>query len=184
MLMDSQGFKKAMRHCTGAVALVTVGRETGRRTGLTVTAVCSLSDDPPSLLVCVNRNASAHPRIRAEGCFGVSFLGDQHMALALTFSGQKGIDGDDRFSFGDWTTAVTGAPLLQDAIVAFDCDVRQEWETRTHSVFVGDIRDASFRCEAQPLLYLRGAFHGVQVMRDVVSLGDLDARRLSWNGFS
>ena len=59
--MDAQSFKQAMRHCAGAVALVTVGREHGSRTGLTVTAVCSLSDDPPSLLVCVNRNASAHP---------------------------------------------------------------------------------------------------------------------------
>lgn len=160
--VSSQSFKEAMRHCAGAIALVTVGHETGRRTGLTATAVCSLSDDPPSLLICVNRNASAHPRIRSERCFGVSFLGDQHTALALAFSGQKGIDGDDRFSFGNWTTAATGAPLLQDAVVAFDCELRQEWETRTHSVFVGDIRNANFRCEAQPLLYLRGTFHGVR----------------------
>jgi cob(II)yrinic acid a,c-diamide reductase len=182
--MDSQTFKTAMRHCAGAVALVTVGRETGQRTGLTVTAVCSLSDDPPSLIVCVNRNASAHPRIRAEKCFAVNFLSDQHMALALTFSGQKGVNGDDRFSFGQWTTGVTGAPMLQDAIVAFDCELRQECETKTHSVFIGDIRDASFRSEAHPLIYLRGAFHSAQQMRDVVSLGDLEARKLSWSGFS
>ncbi len=57
--MEPGDFRKAMRHCAGAVALVTVGREDGGRTGLTATAVCSLSDDPPSLLVCVNRNASA-----------------------------------------------------------------------------------------------------------------------------
>ena len=69
MDFDKQSFKKAMRHCAGAVALVTVGTEPGRRTGLTVTSACSLSDDPPSLLVCVNRNASAHATIREEAIF-------------------------------------------------------------------------------------------------------------------
>jgi len=182
--MDSTDFRKAMRHCAGAVALVTVGRDDGRRTGLTVTAVCSLSDDPPSLLVCVNRNASAHPRIREERCFGVSFLGDGQMPLALTFSGQRGFDGEHRFGFGRWVTRVTGAPLLEDAIVSFDCALRQEFETTTHSVFIGDVRDVSFSCEASPLVYLRGAFHGVQRIRDAVSLGDMEARKMSWSGFS
>jgi flavin reductase (NADH)/cob(II)yrinic acid a,c-diamide reductase len=166
------------------VALVTVGRESGRRTGLTVTAVCSLSDDPPSLLVCVNRNASAHPRIREEGCFGVSFLANEHMALALTFSGQKGVDGDDRFAFGRWATAVTGAPVLEDALVSFDCALREAFETKTHSVFIGDVRDVGFRPDARPLVYLRSAFHDVQAMRDPVTLGDLNARKMIWSGFS
>jgi cob(II)yrinic acid a,c-diamide reductase len=182
--MEPGDFRKAMRHCAGAVALITVGREDGRRTGLTATAVCSLSDDPPSLLVCVNRNASAHPRIREERCFGISFLSEEHVPLALTFSGQKGIDGDDRFGFGNWTTRVTRAPVLQDAIASFDCDLRQEFETRTHSVFIGEVRDIGMRCEAQPLVYLRGAFHGVQAMRDAMSLGDIKARKLSWSSFS
>ncbi|UZE50057.1 flavin reductase family protein [Rhodopseudomonas sp. P2A-2r] len=182
--MDSNDFRKAMRHCAGAVALVTVGREEGRRTGLTVTAVCSLSDDPPSLLVCVNRKASANPRIREERCFGVSFLAEEHMPLALTFSGQKGFDGENRFGFGRWSTRVTGAPVLEEAIVSFDCELRQEFETRTHSVFVGDVRDAGMRGAASPLLYLNGAFHGVHAIRDAVSLGDLEARKLSWSIFS
>ncbi|MGB3866096.1 MAG: flavin reductase family protein [Xanthobacteraceae bacterium] len=182
--MDALGFKQAMRHCAGAVALVTVGRERGRRTGLTVTAVCSLSDDPPSLLVCVNRNASAHPRIREEGCFAVSFLAHEHMALALTFSGQKGVDGDDRFAFGRWTTAATGAPVLEDALVSFDCALREAFEARTHSVFIGEVRDVGFRAEGRPLVYLRSAFHDVRAMREPVTLGDLEARKMIWSGFS
>lgn len=182
--MHSDDFKKAMRHCAGAVALVTVGQENGRRTGLTVTAVCSLSDDPPSLLVCVNRNASAHPRIREERCFGVSFLSEEHVPLALTFSGQKGVDGDDRFGFGNWTTRVTGTPVLLDAIVSFDCKLRQEFETRTHSVFVGEVCNVSIRSDARPLIYLRSSFQAVQAIRDVVSLGDAEARKLSWSCFS
>ncbi|MGY4424800.1 flavin reductase (DIM6/NTAB) family NADH-FMN oxidoreductase RutF [Bradyrhizobium sp. JR6.1] len=110
MTVDAQSFKQAMRHCAGAVALVTVGREPGQRTGLTVTSACSLSDNPPSVLVCVNRNASAHERIRAERHFVINFLNEDHALLALTFSGQKGVNGDDRFGFGRWTTGATGAP--------------------------------------------------------------------------
>ena len=172
--MDSQNFKQAMRHCAGAVALVTVGREKGRRTGLTVTAVCSLSDDPPSLLVCVNRKASAHARIVEDRCFAVSFLTHEQMALALTFSGQKGVDGDDRFGFGSWITAVTGAPVLEDALVSFDCGLRETFDAKTHSIFIGEVRDVAFRPEGRPLVYLR----------EPVTLGDLAARKMIWSGFS
>jgi len=106
------------------------------------------------------------------------------MALALTFSGQKGVDGDARFGFGRWTTAITGAPVLEDAVVSFDCELRETFETRTHSVFIGDVRDAVFRCDAPPLVYLRSAFHNVQAMREPVTLGDLTARKMIWSGFS
>ncbi|MDG9697198.1 flavin reductase family protein, partial [Streptomyces sp. DH17] len=107
MSVDAKDFKQAMRQCAGAVALVTVGAEHGKRTGLTVTSACSLSDNPPSLIVCVNRNASAHERIREERAFAINFLHEDHAGLALTFSGQKGVNGDDRFAFGQWTRGTT-----------------------------------------------------------------------------
>jgi flavin reductase (NADH)/cob(II)yrinic acid a,c-diamide reductase len=182
--IDAQTFKQAMCHCAGAVALVTVGTVRGQRTGLTVTSACSLSDNPPSLLVCVNRNASAHARIREDGCFAINFLAEDHTLLALTFSGQKGVNGNDRFAFGRWVESTTGAPMLEDAIVAFDCALAQEFETKTHSVFVGEIRDTRISTGANPLVYLRSGFHGVRGVQEVFSLGDLDARRLSWSSFS
>ena len=162
--MDPRTFKQAMRHCAGAVALVSVGREIGQRTGLTVTAVCSVSDDPPSLLVCVNRNASAHPRIREEGGFVVNFLGEKHGALALTFSGQDGTAGDARFGFGDWIARSVGAPVLADAVVAFDCELANEFETKTHSIFIGIVRDVFMRAESGSLVYAHGGFHGLRAI--------------------
>ena len=181
MAIDPQSFKQAMRQCAGAVALVTVGTEPGRRTGLTVTSACSLSDDPPSLLVCVNRNASAHARIREEGHFVINFLNEEHALLALTFSGQKGVNGDDRFAFGRWTVGATGAPVLQDAVAAFDCVLTQELETKTHSSFSARSATCGISAATDPLIYLRSGFHGVRDVRDTVSLGNLDARRLSWS---
>lgn len=184
MNIDAPTFKQAMRQCAGAVALVTVGTSLGRRTGLTVTSACSLSDDPPSLLVCVNRNASAHSRIREEACFGVNFLCEDQTLLALTFSGQKGINGEDRFAFGRWVESVTGTPLLADAVAAFDCMLAQEFETKTHSVFVGEVRNVRISAETNPLVYVRSGFKSVRDIQDAFSLGDLDARRSSWSKFS
>lgn len=184
MTVDAQSFKQAMRHCAGAVALVTVGREPGQRTGLTVTSACSLSDNPPSVLVCVNRNASAHTRIREERHFVINFLNEDHAMLALTFSGQKGVNGDDRFAFGRWTTGATGAPVLEDAVAAFDCVLTQELETRTHSVFIGEVQHVRAVTTVDPLIYLRSGFQSVRNIHDPVVLGDLDARRVSWNEFS
>ncbi|MDA9448937.1 MULTISPECIES: flavin reductase family protein [Bradyrhizobium] len=181
---DAKDFKQAMRQCAGAVALVTVGAEHGKRTGLTVTSACSLSDSPPSLIVCVNRNASAHARIREEGAFAINFLHEDHALLALTFSGQKGVNGDDRFAFGQWTRDVTGAPVLTDAVAAFDCVLAQEFETTTHSIFVGEVRGVSHGAEATPLIYLRSSFHTPREMRGTVTVGDLDSRHLSWSDFS
>lgn len=184
MNIDGLTFKQAMKHCAGAVALVTVGIEPGRRTGLTVTSACSLSDDPPSLLVCVNRNASAHARIRDEGCFAINFLSEEHTLLALTFSGQRGINGDDRFAFGRWLDGTTGAPVLEDAAVAFDCMLAQEFGTKTHSVFVGEVRLVRISTAPNPLIYLRSGFQGVRNIQERISVGDLDARRNSWSEFS
>jgi flavin reductase (NADH)/cob(II)yrinic acid a,c-diamide reductase len=183
MNINAQTFKQAMRQCAGAVALVTVGTEPGQRTGLTVTSACSLSDDPPSLLVCVNRNASAHAPIRDHGHFAINFLSEDHTLLALTFSGQKGINGDDRFAFGRWVESTAGAPFLEDAVVAFDCMLAQEFETKTHSVFVGEVREVRISA-GNPLVYLRNNFQGLRAIQDAFSLGDLDARRVSWSSFS
>ena len=160
--MDAQQFKQAMRHCAGAVAVVTVGMAPGRRAGLTVTSVCSLSDEPPSVLVCVNRRSATYACLRRERCFAVNFLAQEHVELALVFSGQGGLTGDARFNSGRWRHDGTGAPVLEDAQASFDCDLREEIPTRTHSIFIGEVRHARFLNAARPLAYLRGAFHDLR----------------------
>ena len=111
-----------MRQLPGAVCLVGAAHE-GARRGLTLTAICSVSIDPPSLLVCVDRNASAHDLIALSGCFAVNQLSTEHMAEARVFSGQCGIDGDLRFAAERWGVLKTGAPVLNDAVAVFDCRV-------------------------------------------------------------
>ncbi|MBS0241445.1 MAG: flavin reductase family protein [Proteobacteria bacterium] len=158
--MDAQKFKNLMRHQAGAVTIITVGKP-GNRTGLTATAMCSLSDTPPTVLICVNRNASAHAPIRDVKCFAVNLLAQEHFDLAKRFS-TKLVEGEARFEEEAWETLATGAPALKGSLATLDCELVDEHEFQTHSIFIGRVRDGRFREDAQPLLYFRGDFWDVK----------------------
>jgi flavin reductase (DIM6/NTAB) family NADH-FMN oxidoreductase RutF len=150
-------FRASMRNLAGAVTVIATGA-VGHRFGLTATAVCSLSDDPPTLLVCVSRTASAHDVISRNRTFSVNLLADAQVEVAARFAGRGGVKGEARFGGGQWRTMATGAPTLIDAVAVFDCEVTQEHVFPTHTVFIGRVVDSSARIEAEPLIYLRGAF--------------------------
>src|SRR5438046_9721985 len=78
MNIDAPSFKQAMRECAGAVALVTVGTAPWQRTALAVTSACALSDKPPALSACVNRNASDEARIVEVRAVAINFLPEDH----------------------------------------------------------------------------------------------------------
>jgi flavin reductase (DIM6/NTAB) family NADH-FMN oxidoreductase RutF len=150
-------FRASMRHLAGAVTVIATGTK-GHRFGLTATAVCSLSDDPATLLVCVNRSASAHDVISQNRTFSINLLADDQEPIAARFSGRAGHKGEARFEGGDWRTLATGAPTLVDALATFDCEVNQEHVFTTHTIFIGRVVASSAREAAEPLVYLRGAF--------------------------
>jgi flavin reductase (DIM6/NTAB) family NADH-FMN oxidoreductase RutF len=159
--MQPDLYRNMMRHHAGAPVVVATGKP-GARTGLTATAFCSLSDSPPTVLICVNRNASAHPIIRQTGTFSVNILNDEQADVAACFSGQTGLKGEERFAcHGNWVTCVTGAPVMTDALASLDCEVLNEYEHGTHSVFVGLVKAARIQEDSDPLIYFRGSFCGL-----------------------
>ena len=106
MSIDAAAFKKGMRHLAASVTLITT-RHRDLRGGLTATAVCSVSAEPPQILVCVNKTASAHDPIGEAGFFCVNVLSPQHRKLAERFAGMDGVEGDERFrDMGEWSIAV------------------------------------------------------------------------------
>jgi len=155
--MDSTTYRALMRHQAGAVTIIAVG-DAGNRTGLTATAVCSLTDTPPTLLACVNRSASAHSPIRTIKSFSVNLLATDQLRLAARFSGKEGLEGEARFEPDEWTTLKTGAPVLKNALASIDCELIEEREFDTHSIFIGRVKDGQIRELSDPLLYFRGAF--------------------------
>lgn len=155
--MQSEDYRAVMRHQAGAVAVIATGTP-GARAGLTATAVCSLSDQPPMLLACVNRNASAHGPILENGVFTVNLLAEDQDDVAGVFAGQTGLKGDARFDDARWLTLATGAPVLKGAIASLDCRLHETVSAATHTVIIGAVADGCFRSDSQPLLYFRGDF--------------------------
>ena len=165
MSIDAAAFKKGMRHLAASVTLITT-RVHDQRGGLTATAVCSVSAQPPQILVCVNKTASAHDPIGEAGFFCVNVLCPDHRKLAERFAGMDGTEGDERFrDMGEWTTLTTGAPVLKGCPVSFDCKLVTELSAGTHTIYIGEIVDLKLDPEATPLLYADGAFVHVDALK-------------------
>src|SRR3954468_18334630 len=115
-------FREAMSRLGAAVHVITTAGP-GGKTGATATAVCSVSDTPPTLLMCLNRRSQTNPVVVENGVFCVNTLGDGGAEIADVFAGRTGVQGSDRFATGEWTTLSTGSPALASAVIAFDCRI-------------------------------------------------------------
>ncbi|MBW8268891.1 flavin reductase [Caldovatus aquaticus] len=138
MTVPAEQFRDAMARLGAAVNVVTTGGPAGRG-GLTASAVCSVTDDPPTLLVCMNRKASAHPLFKANGVLCVNTLSAAQRDVSDTFSGRTGLSGEQRFARGRWGRLVTGAPVLEGAVASFDCRIVDVVERGTHSVVFAEV---------------------------------------------
>lgn len=167
MTIDAGAFKKGMRHLAASVCLITT-RHGAERGGLTATAVCSVSAAPPQLLVCVNRDASAHPLIVASRRFCVNVLAPAHRRIAERFAGMDGVEGDARFEgLGEWRAMMGDVPALAGCPVTFACETTDTMVAGTHTIVVGRIVDVALDADASALLYADAAFVPAEVLRGI-----------------
>lgn len=145
-LLDA--FRSAMRHVAATVYAVTTGR-VGERHGILATAVSSLSFEPPSLLVCINRTASLHEPLACADTFCVNVLGLGNREIAEAFEKTRG---EERFAVGQWGEE-HGVPVLANAQSYFICRTAHRHEFGTHTIFIGELIDAHHREDAAPLTY-------------------------------
>lgn len=151
-------YKHAMRRVVSPVAVVTACHgETCN--GLTATAICSATTEPPTVVVCVNRQARALGLIEASGAFAVNFLSDLQSDLARRFS-THGLAGEERFALGTWTSLETGAPVLDASVSSFDCRLDGVVAQGTHQILFGRVV-AVTSTEHDALLYRDGFFRRV-----------------------
>jgi flavin reductase len=162
--MDIDTFKLGMRRLASGVSLITTVNE-GTRHGLVATAVSSVTGEPPSLLICVNKNASAHAHIEQSGIYCVNILSDADQATAARFS--SAIDREKRFEKGEWKTLSTGAPALVGSLVSFDCEVREMLSYQSHTIFVAEIVATQiWDDDISPLVYLDGRYRQILIERE------------------
>lgn len=153
MLRDD--FRMAMRRMASAVSVITATRN-DEWFGITATSVASLSMDPPSLLVCINRATSIRPIVETSTAFSVNILGPDHAPVSAAFGGAA--RGADRFEVGSWSANAMGVPILGDAVASIDCIVDGEIEYGTHSIVVGLVTQTRLSTATTPLIYVNGQY--------------------------
>jgi flavin reductase (DIM6/NTAB) family NADH-FMN oxidoreductase RutF len=159
----AQHFLTAMSSLAATVCVVATTSPSGERAGITATAVCSLSTEPPQLLACINRNSSIARALEATGWFSVNILADHQEALAGTFAGRTGQKGSERFD-DTWKQHITGTPLLGGAAAVCVCHVSTLVRQTTHLVVIGRVLDVLLSADEPPapLMYHTRRFTTVQ----------------------
>ena len=154
--VSKTSFRQAMSRLGAAVNIVTTAGPAGRA-GFTASAVCSVTDDPPMLLVCLNRNASVYEAVKRNGVLCVNTLGAGHQRISDLFGGRTPMD--ERFAQAQWSTRATGAPVLDAAPVAFDCEVVSCTAVGTHDVLFCAVREIVLGSAEVGLVYFGRRYH-------------------------
>jgi flavin reductase len=155
-LTDS--FRKAMRGVASAVYLLTTRGPDGDA-GMTATAACSLSFDPVSVLICVNRTTSFIKALEASGRFALNILSRDDARVAEAFGSPAGRP--YRFVLGEWYD-LGGMPALRSSLSTIVCDVASQMDFGSHRVFVGQVKHVDNREGRPELVYCQGAFRTLE----------------------
>jgi len=157
---DPGQFREAMSRTGAAVHIITTNGKSGKA-GFTATAVASVSDSPPTVLVCLNRKSQITPVMRENKVFCVNTLASSEEDLANVFAGRTGVFMSERFNSGEWTTLETGAPALTSAIAALDCRVLEMKSVATHDIYFGEVAAIRFATADKALVYHARAYKHV-----------------------
>jgi flavin reductase len=153
-----ESFRNGMAKLCAAVNIVTSDGAAGLA-GFTATAVCSVTDQPPTLLVCLNRNASVYATVTKNGVLAVNTLAAHHVPLSNLFGGKTPVE--ERFAAATWQRGETGAPLLIDALTAFDCRITEHFDVGTHTILICTVAGIAGEGGPAGLTYFDRAYHSV-----------------------
>jgi flavin reductase len=155
--VSSQAFRDAMARLAMSVHLVTTDGPAGRG-GATVTALCSVTDSPPTLLICLGRDSRTNQLIQENRVLAVNTLRTSQAALSGIFASGNRRTMDERFAEARWTSLATGAPALADGLVTFDCRVTDIDEVGTHSVIFAEIAALAMPPAGEVLIHVNRGY--------------------------
>jgi flavin reductase (DIM6/NTAB) family NADH-FMN oxidoreductase RutF len=150
-------FRAVLRHFPAGVTVVTTRDGQGRPCGLTASAFTSVSLQPPLVLVCVDREATAYPALEAHGWFAVNVLGKSQEYLARQFAASNA----DKFAGVAFHEGQAGLPLLEDVVATLECRVVYRYDGGDHTIFVGQVEGMSIS-GGPALVYFRAAYHHLE----------------------
>jgi flavin reductase (DIM6/NTAB) family NADH-FMN oxidoreductase RutF len=165
-------FRAAMRRLVGGVSVITAGSGSDI-SGMTVTSVSSLSADPPSLIVSVNRASSSWPLLRRYRTFGVNILSADQVEIAERFAGKEGLTGTERFAGAEWIERPSGARLLAGALAAIECEAEDIIERHSHAIVIGRVLHVELSAREAALAYWHGDYVAIDREEDMARLADV-----------
>lgn len=151
-VVDEGVFRNVVGHFASGVTVITTAAE-GQLYGTTVSAVSSLSAEPPMMLICLNRTSVTHDAVASSGRYAINILSADQGEIARTFARK----GDDKFAGVEHIVTEHGLPLLSGALASIECVVAETASGGTHTVFLGRVLTAEAR-KGEPLAYYRGTF--------------------------
>jgi flavin reductase (DIM6/NTAB) family NADH-FMN oxidoreductase RutF len=149
---------------------------------MTVTSVSSLSVDPPTLIVSINRESSSWPLLKRHGVFGVNILTSDQLDIAERFTGKGGLNGAERFAGAEWITRASGVPLLAGALAAIDCEVEDIVERHSHAIVIGRVLDMQLSPRTAALAYWQGQYVAIDQNEDAIRLAEVSLPAPRKNG--
>lgn len=158
-MIEATDFRNAMSLLTTAVNVITTQGVAGMH-GFTASAVCSVTDTPPTLLVCMNQSSRSHAHFIENKTLAVNVLSTQHEQISNAFASSK-VNSEQRFQLGEWNTLEIGAPILADALVSFDCQIEDVQNVGTHSIFLCRVVAIQTSQQEEGLVYFNRAYHQV-----------------------
>ena len=145
-------FREALSKLASTVTVVTTGGPRGFA-GVTCSAFCTVSDSPPTILVCVGRKSAANEILKTNGVLCVNVLCKTQIHLSNLFSGVGQVPMAERFSDESWYQLLTASPCCRNAVAAFDCRIDDVRDVGTHSVFLAEVLAAVYSANRIPLVY-------------------------------
>lgn len=158
-------FRNAMAHLPAAVCIITTAGAAGR-CGITASAVCSVTDSPPTVLVCLNQRSAMHDIFKRNGGLCINVLSGAHEQQAMHFSGATNMPMDERFGLTGWQQDAAGQPALDDALVRLQGTIKDAKAVGTHSVLFVELDRIDVSEERDSLIYFNRLFHTLQRNRD------------------
>ena len=151
MPVSDEIFKELMKRFAAGVTLVTFN-ENNKFGGLTVSSFCSLSMNPPLVLICIDRKIVSHESLKNSDTFGINICNSGQGKLAWDFANSN-IDKNELIKSLPHTLTNLGTPLLDECLASMECKITEKHEGGDHTIFIGQIESGNFDENSDPLIY-------------------------------
>jgi len=155
-------FRDAMASCAAGVHVITTDGESGRY-GITLPAVTPVTDEPPTIMLCINRKAAIIPILQTNRDLCINTLSESQQDIAEHFAGLTGLSPEERFAYHIWNRGKTGQLEVEDALAHLHGRIVSQHEIGTHFIFYVEINEIKNSGTHPPaLLYFRRQFKSLE----------------------